>query len=256
MLKLGRGLKPELQARHDEPITPASKHPPWQAPLSRLSQLLSQPEWHKAEVNVVLSNRLVRFMAITISPQLRDYPVREAFARHALTHTFGAAAAGWTLRIQQDRAGSPRLVSALDQALLDGLRQACATHQHKLRSVTPCLIPFFNRARPVMKTNPSWMVISEPGYSLFALLSGDGFVAVHGVCHDNMDELSLLLDRENLASPLTEPCMSVYLYAPSCADSSAIPKMGYELIKLDLPVPAGFPPPSEGLHAMTMSEFL
>ncbi|MFZ2162857.1 MAG: hypothetical protein WAW02_11625 [Sideroxyarcus sp.] len=256
MIKLGRGLKPALRATHDEEITPISKQQPWQAVLERFAQLLRQPEWQKAEVNVVLSNRLARFAAITFGAQLKNYAAQEGFARHALAQTYGTVVEQWVLRIQPDKAGTPGLVSALDRALLDGLQQACAAQQLKLNLVTPYLTPVFNRFQKMFRTDPAWLVINEPGYSLLALLSGGEFVAINGVCHENIDELPMLLDRENLVSTLAEPCKTVYLYTPSGKTSSAIPKSGYEFNKLDLAVPDGCPPSSNGLHAMTMCEFL
>lgn len=256
LIKLGRGLKPTLQAKHDEAIGPVGKQPSWQAAVDRLAQLLSQPEWQKAEVNVVLSNRLARFAVVTFGAQLKTYPAQEAFARHALSQTFGAVAEQWALRIQHGKAETPSLICALDRLLLDGLQQACATHQLQLNLVTPYLTPVFNRFQKMLKNDPAWLVINEPGYSLLALLSGGEFVAINGVSHDDIDELPMLLDRENLVSTLAEPCKSVYLSAFSCESLSALSGKGYEFSKLDLAVPDGFPATSDGLHAMTMSEFL
>jgi hypothetical protein len=256
MLKLGRGLKPILLAKHDEAIVPAAKQPSWHAALDRFNVLLSQPEWHKAEVNIVLSNRMARFATISFGAQLKNYAAQEAFARHALTQTYGVMVEQWVLRIQFGKAGQPSLVCALDQALLGGLQHACAAHQLRLNLVTPFLIPVFNRFQKTLVSDPAWLVIYEPGYSLLALLSGGEFVAINGVNHNNVEELPMLLDRENLVTTLAEPCKSVYLYAPSGKDLSTIPKSGYEVNKLDLAFPDGFPVSSEGLYAMILSEFL
>jgi hypothetical protein len=256
LIKLGRGLRPKVQAKYDEAIGPVGKQPSWQAALDRLTQLLSQPEWQKAEVNVVLSNRLARFSTLTFGSQLKNYGAQEAFARHALTQTYGGVVEQWALRIQLGKAGQPSLVSAVDQALLYGLQQACAAHQLKLNAVTPYLMPVFNRFQKMFKNDPAWLIISEPGYSLLTLLSAGQFVAINGVYHDTLDELPVLLDRENLVSALTEPCTTVYLYAPALADLAIIPKTKYEFSKLDFTVPDGFPAQSEGLFAMLMSECL
>lgn len=241
LLKLGRGLKMKLQAKHDEAVAPAGKQLSWQAALDRLTQILSQPEWQNADVNIVLSNRLVRYATILFSAQLQSYSAREAFAKHIFTQTYGTAADQWVLRIQHGKTGSPWLVSAVDHALLEGLRQTCAAHKLKLRSVTPYLTPVFNHYREAIKSDPAWLVISEPGYSLFALLSGREFIAVNGVCHDSIRELPILLERENLAAALIEPCKSVYLYTSSGNALSTMPKMGYEFSKLAMAAPGGFP---------------
>ncbi len=256
MIKLGRGLKPALLAEYDEVIVPAGKQQLWQAVLGRFTELVGQEEWQNAEINVVLSNRMVRFSTVTFGAQLRNYAAQEAFARHALTQTFGKAVDQWVLRIQFDKAGAPGLVSALDQALLDGLQQACAAQRLVLNLVTPYLTPVFNRFQKIFRNDPAWLVINEPGYSLLALLSGGEFVAISGVNHESMDELPMLLDRENLVSSLVEPCKAVYLFSPSTSDSGTIPKTGYEFSKLDFVSEDGFPAVSDGLHAMIMSEFM
>jgi len=256
LIKLGRGLKPVLLAKHDEAIVPVGKQPSWQAGLGRLSELLDQPEWQKTEVNVVLSNRMVRFAVITFGAKLKNYAAQEAYARHALTQTYGAVVEHWVLRIQHGRAGAPSLVSALDQALLNGVQQACAAKQLKLNLVTPYLTPVFNRFQKMLNCDPAWLAIHEPGYSLLALLSGAEFVAINGVNHDQLDELPVMLDRENLVSTLADPCKSVYLHAPFSKGQSNVFKTGYEFSKLDLAVPDSFPSQADGLYAMIMSEFL
>lgn len=256
MLKLGRGLKSRLQARHDEAIAATAMQPSWQAALDRLTQLLEEPGWQNAEVSVVLSNRLVRYAAIPFSAQLKNYSEREAFARYFFTRIFGAVADSWALRIQRGKTGSPGLVSAVDHTLLEGLRLACATHKLELRSITPYLMPVFNAHRKAIKSDPAWLVINEPGYSLLALSSGGYFVAINGVCHDSVNELPILLDRENLVGTLAEPCKSVYLHGCSVDMLSAKTAMGYEFNKLDMKVPEGFPSATDGLYAMAISGVL
>ena len=256
VLRLGRGLRMKIHAKHDEAVAPSGKLPFWKTILDKLTQLLSQPEWQNAEVNIVLSNRLVRYATIPFSTQLQNYSVQEAFARHYLAQVYGTAAEQWVLRIQHGKTGAPSLVSAVDRALLEGLRQMCATHKLELRSVTPYLMPVFNYYRKTIKSDPAWLVINEPGYSLFALLEGGEFVAVNGVCHDSINELPILLDRENLAGSFAEPCKSVYVHTSSGDKLSAMPAMGYEFSKLDIAVPDGFPPSADGLYAMAISGVL
>jgi len=256
LLGLERGLKPKLQAKLDEAIVPSDKKPSWQATLDRLTQILSQPAWRNAEVNIVLSNRLVRYATIVFGAQLQNYPVQEAFARHYLTRVYGTATEQLELRIQGGKAGSHRLVSAVDRALLEGLRQVCAANKLELRWVAPYLMPVFNYYYKAIKSDPAWLVINEPGYSLFALLSGGEIVSVNGVCHDRIDELPMLLDRENLAGSLAEPCKFVYLLAPSGGDLPTVQNRGYEFSKLDRVVPDGFPSSEDGMYAMALSGVL
>lgn len=252
LLKLGRGLKPKLLAKHNEVID-AGKQPSWRAALERLEALLSQPEWQNAEVDIVLSNRLVRYAAITFDAQLKDYAAQEAFARYSLTQTYGPVTAQWALRIQRSKAGKPWLVAAMDRELIERLRQICAAHQLKLRSVTPYLAPVFNRHIQSIKTEPAWLVINEPGYSLFALLHDREFVAVSGIYHDSVQDIAVLLDRENLSSSLDVPCKSVYLHAAFGGDASGIAESGYDLDVLDSSEPDVAPAFIESLYSSVMS---
>jgi len=256
LLKLGRGLKPQLLSKHDEAIIANGKQPSWQAALDRLTQLLDLPEWQNAEVHIVLSNRLARFATISFNAQLKSYTAQEAFARHSLIQIYGTAANLWDLRIHQGKSSMPSLVSAVDRALLEGLRQTCTTHKLKLRSISPYLMQVFNSCNKSIKSDPAWLVISEPGYSLLALISGGEFVTINGVCHDSINELPILLDRENLAGSLPEPCKTVYVHTSSGEKLSALPALGYEFSTLDMAMPDGFPSADEGLYAMAMSGVL
>lgn len=256
LLKLGRGFKPKLLARHDEAIHTQGNQPLWQAATERLAEVLAQPEWQNADADIVLSNRLVRYALIPSSPQLKKYPQQEAFARHVLTHTYGAVSSQWELRIQRSKEGAPWLASAMDKTLLEDLRQICTSHKLKLRVVSPYLMPVFNRYRKALKADPAWLVINEPGCSLFALLSGGELLAVSSVKHNNISELPMLLDRENLTSTLPEPCRTVYLHAPFGTELSALGKSEYEFSRLELVTPEDFPALTEGLYAMAMSGVL
>lgn len=255
LLKLGRGLTPKVLAQHDETIDASANPFSWQAVLEGLDSILSQPEWQNAEVGIILSNRLVRYAAITFDVQLKGYPAQEAFARYSLTQTYGPVAAQWELRIQRGKAGKPWLVCATDKALLDRLMQICAAHKLKLRSLTPCLVPVFNRYFKSIKADSAWLAIHEPGYSLFALLHDRDIVTLNGVCHDSIRELPMLLDRENLVSYLAEPCKSVYLHAAFGGVISGTPKSGYGINVLDTLEPDRVPTYIESLRDMVMSRF-
>lgn len=256
LVKLGRGLKPKLLAQYDEAIIPSGNPPSWQAVVERLAQVLAQPEWQNSDADIVLSNRLVRYAVVPSNAQLKKYAEQEAFARHLLTQTYGAVVGLWTLRIQRGKIGLPWLVSAVDQALLERLKQDCITNKLKLRSVTPYLMPVFNHYRKLIKADPSWLVINEPGYSVFALLSGEAFVSLSSVSHDSISDLNVMLDRENLVCTLLEACKTVYVHAPVAGDLSVLAKAGYELNRLEFTLPEGFPPLADGLYAMAMSGVL
>ncbi|MDX8398814.1 MAG: hypothetical protein R8K20_01025, partial [Gallionellaceae bacterium] len=144
-------------------------------------------------------------------------------------------------------------VSALDPVLLEGLRQLCGAHKLELRSVTSYLEPVFNYCRNTIKLDPAWLIIHEPGYSLFALLGGGEIIAVNGVQHDSINDLPMLLDRENLACVLDKPCKSVYLWTPLGSTLASFPTLGYEFSHLNVLEPEGLSSSAEGWGVMAMS---
>jgi hypothetical protein len=255
--KLGRGLKPRLLAQHDEVIETrdlASTQTSSQVALvDRLNPLLGQPEWQNAAVDVVLSNRLVHYAVIPLGEQLKKYPEQEAYARHVLGKTYGAAAEHWELRIQRGLAGAPSLVSAVDRTLLESLRQVCTAHKLKLRSVTPHLIQVmqvFNRQAKDPRMKPAWLVSHEPDYSLLVLLQEDKIASVNGVSHDSIGELPILLDRGNLASTLPESCKSVYLYLPGGKELPKISQGEYQITLLNGDTQESISGFAEGLYGL------
>lgn len=254
VLKLGRGLKPKLFSRFDEAIQPPlNTQPFWQAAVDRLSQVLAQPEWHNADANIVLSNKLARFSVIPAVAKLKKYTAQEAFARHVMSQIYGAATSQWVLRIQPGKATEPWLASAIDQPLLDNLKLICTNNNLKLDQISPWLVSVFNRYRKQIKVDPSWLVINEPGASLCVLMKGGEIVSVNNLSHHSINELPMLLDRENLVSTLAEPCKIVYLHAPFAGNLMALNKAGYEINKLEIVPPQGFPDFAYEYDAMTLS---
>lgn len=253
LVKMGRGLKPKLQVQIDDAIQPLPSQPLWQAAVDKLAQVLAQPEWHNADADIVLSNRLARFAVIPPNAQLRKYSAQEAFARHVLSQTYGGIVSQWVLRIQHGKASEPWLVSAIDQSLLDSLKLICTGNKLKLDQVAPWLVPVFNRFGKQITADPAWLVINEPGTSLCTLIKGGEISCMSNLGHGSIDELPVLLDRENLVSGLSEPCKKVYFHAPAAINLSATNKSGYEFNRLEMQSPPGITANADDCYAMALS---
>jgi hypothetical protein len=230
----GRGLRPKLLTELDVVIesSAVASSQSTQAIVDKLNQLLAKPEWQNAEVGIVLSNRLVRYAVIPFDAQLKKYAEQEAYAKHALRKIYGAVVAQWEIRIQHSNSALPKLISAVDKTLLENVRHVCTIHKLKLRSITPQLLQAINRHAQDIKSNPAWLVMNEPSYTLFALLKNGELPYVSGVNNGNIKELPVLLDRENLSATLDEPCKSVYLYGSAEINLTSLPKSTYEISKL------------------------
>ena len=236
LVKLGRGLKPKLLAQFDEAVEPSGNtQAGWQRAVDKLAHVLSLSEWHNADVDVVLSNRLVRFALISANTKLKKYAAKEAFARHVMSQIYGAVSSQWSLRLQQGKATEHCLAGAVDQALLDQLKIICSNNKLKLDQVVPWLVPVFNQYRKQIKADPAWLVLNEPGASLCLLMKGGEIISVSNVNHESINDLPMLLDRENLVSTLAEPCKTVYLYSPTAGNLSATNMTGYLINKFEMP---------------------
>lgn len=248
----GRGLMPKLLAKHAEVIESSGVTSSQLAQIivDKLNQQLAKPEWQNTDVDIVLSNRLVRYAVILFDAQLKKYSEQEAYAKHALRKIYGAVIEQWALRIQNSNAGVPKLISAVDKTLLENVRQACTMHKLKLRSITPQLLQVLSRHAQDIKTNPAWLVVNDPGYTLFSLLKDGELITVSGVSHENINELPILLDRENLSSTLDEPCKSVYLYASAEINLTSLPKSAYEISKLNTIEQEGMSNPVDVISAL------
>jgi hypothetical protein len=247
VLKLGRGLKPKLLCSRDEAVAPSAKQPAWQDALARLETILGEPEWQAPEAEVVLSSRFVRYIVASFNDQLKKYTEQEAYARHVMSQLHGAAAMQGEVRIQKSRGGKPVLACAVDQTLLGEIRRVCETHGLGLRAVSPDLTAVFNRFGNAFKDEQAWLIIREPGYSLFALYDKGAFAAINGVSHASLTELPTLLDRENLVSGLAEPCRKVYVYSHAHEIWEGVSSGGYDLNRLESPPSSGDEPGAGGV---------
>jgi hypothetical protein len=250
MIMLGRGLWPKALARHDEQVDADDKGAKWQAALTRLSKLLESAEWQHADVSLILSNSLCRFATIPHGAQLKSAVARDAFAKHVMKQAYGDVVEQWQLSVQHG------VVAAMDRNLLNGLRQVCATSHLNLKLAAPGLRSVYNRFCPQFNDEACWLVIHEAGHALIALLCGGEIVSINGMGCMSLDELPVLLDRENLLSGLPEPCRQVYLYSPGVQDISALSKSTYQFKPLEFQVPRDFPALSEGAFAMPLCEIV
>lgn len=150
---------------------------PWQSPIAALKALSID---RKCRVTVELSNDLVRYALVPWSEALSTAAEEEAYIRHHFARIHGERAKAWAVRASEARAGAPRLASAVDQGLVDGLR-ACFPPGGKARlvSVQPALMSVFNRSRGAIPKSGAWLALAEPDRSCVALHMRGQWGAVH-----------------------------------------------------------------------------
>lgn len=255
LVRLARGLRPRVTAKRSEAVQPQAGEASWRAALARLTQVLGEPEWQNADVTVVLSNHFARYACIPWNEEASGEDEQLALARLRFAHIYGDVAQHWELRLSVGQDAAPRLASAVDSGLLDALRQAAAQNKLDLRSIQPCLMASFNRFAGRIKKGDNWFATVENGKLCLALVRDGQWQRIQTHRDDGMENLKAWLDRENLASGLSDPCREVLLFAPESEMGQAT-LVPYRVQRLELPSCEGFSPSSDARYAMAMSGVL
>ena len=160
---------------------PAFGSEPWQGALAALAALDK-----KRRATVILSNHFVRYAIVPWSEGLDTAAEEEAYVRHHFARIHGERAKAWALRWSDN--GDTRLASAIDQALLDALKQALP----RLASVQPHLMAAINRCRKSIPKNGAWLALVEGERACIALHAGGRWRSVQNARGAWLD----LLERE------------------------------------------------------------
>jgi hypothetical protein len=166
---------------------------PCEDPLQALPTL----ELPRAQVSVILSNAFVRYALVPWSDALSGEAEEAAYVRHHFLRVHGERAKGWTFRASPAPAGQARLCSAIDTALLEGLKKSLK----KLVSVQPALMAVFNRSRGEIPAAGAWLALVESDRACVGLHTKGNWQAVsNGKMSSRGDWLPILeLERHRLA---------------------------------------------------------
>lgn len=143
------------------PSQPAGM-PRWAPAVDRLREWLAARPARRAELHLVLSNRLVRYVVLPWCDGVVTRAEREAQARHQLRDTYGDAAAQWHVRVADTGHGQPALACAVDRSLLEALNALTEGSPVRLAAVQPLLMLAFNRFRRELGRDACLLVL-EPG---------------------------------------------------------------------------------------------
>jgi hypothetical protein len=136
-------------------------------------------------------------------------------ARHRFTGIYGAAAAGWEIKLIETAPWGPRLACAVDRALIDELAAKFVAANARLVSVQPFLVAAFNRIRSAVGNGSCWLVIEETGRLTLAFIQRGVWVAIRGRRTDNRwrEALPGIIERESAFLALSEPVTRVIVCA-------------------------------------------
>jgi len=193
----------------------------WQPALEGLREALAHPNLQPADATVVLSNHFVRYLLIPWNPALTGEREELAFARARFVQVYGEAAQAWVLRISGsgafdlDGPGAPRIASAIEPALLDGLNALLGSSPLRLRSIQPQFMAVVNGARARLPGN-AWLAVHEPGRVLLSLLRGGRWQSLRGrPLNGEPAALAPMLEQERLLLGLESAGERIFLHTRS-----------------------------------------
>jgi len=223
------GLQSQRRTADDPIIVPCSSaggSQPWRAALHALETSLLCFANGKTTATVILSNHFLRYTLVPWRAELADAEEELSFTRHCFAKVYGKAAQQWDLRLSQEAPEMPRLASAVDTELLDGLRGMFDGAGIPLRSIQPQLMAAFNGFRGRVQQNNAWLAMLEPGNLCLALLQKGHWSRVRSMRIDSdwREALPLILEREALLADDPAVPHEVYVWNVEPGDA-ALPKI-------------------------------
>jgi hypothetical protein len=210
--RIGRGLRPAVTDKHTVVVSPDSD-PLWQSPLRSLSGVLKSAK--EKQLSVILSNRFVRYAVVPWHAELMKSGERLVQARSCFKQIYGDVSDKWAVSISEPRYGASVLATAVDQALVEGLRSSCKEAGARLVSVLPYLTAAYSQFRRSMKGAGYFGVVEHDALGVLRLESGGPRTVYSQRIHENwIQELRGTLARDYDESSMTAPQQDVRVFAP------------------------------------------
>jgi hypothetical protein len=160
-----RGLRPALGGDVVGDCSAASdaSAAPWVNALTALDGLLDSLPQVAGDASVVLSSQFVRYVRVPWTEGVLAEKDRQALAAGCFRAVYGEAVERWRIVVDAPRYGCDNLAAAVDEALVDGLREILARRRLRLTAVRPHLAAAFNRWQPRLEAGDGGFVLVEPG---------------------------------------------------------------------------------------------
>lgn len=253
LARLGRGAR--VLAREIVPCSVPAGDTGWEPALAAMRGALAGGQWANADATVILSNQFVRYLLVPRDEKLVTEEEQLAMLRHSFTQAYGGAAENWEFRWSEGRPPAPCLASAVDRALLEGVREAFKASGLRLVSVQPYLMLAFNHWRREMREPSLWFGLAERDRLCLAWIQRDewGSLYTQRIGPEWPRELSGILERAALlAGPGSAPC-TVYLHVPEQPDVNVEVGDGWSIRLLQLGASPGFSPRADAQYAMAVT---
>lgn len=173
----------------------------------------------KTTIQIIVANDFVRYLILPQQSISMRPAEQHAYAVAAYREVYGTVADGWKLKLHDAAPNQATIVAAIDEKLLETLKQISLKYQLKLVSVQPYLMRVFNSlSKQVGKLNGYIAIVESRRLLLLSMLQGQcqnlrtmNINAAAG--GDWQLELKHLLARESLLGEITG--REVLVYTPT-----------------------------------------
>lgn len=234
LVRRERGWKPRIE--HASVLELAGvKGDGWRAGIAALTDALTDPRWQRAQCRIVISNHFVRYALIDAPPELANDEEREAFVNLRYRAIYGDRANSWQSTFAPFGPGQRSVACAVEQAMLDALRDCATAARLALASAQPYLVAAFNGVSAIVRGENVWFVTVEHGRIAAAAFNQDRWAGIRNepVDGDIGAALSSLLAQEALGRDFGDAGRQAYLHAPGWSGELVMPGEGWTLHRID-----------------------
>lgn len=132
----------------------------------------------RGRVDVLLSNRLVRYALVPNPDNARNLAERKRLASHAFERIHGKEAEGWRIALSHARPGKTALAGAVDIELLDVMHEAASARRYRIANLRPYLMAAFNSRSHRLSGGSGMFAVAEPGRVCVAAWHEGGWAGV------------------------------------------------------------------------------
>jgi len=244
------GLRPAILDKVTVPCL-ASMAEPWRNQLATLEGLVKQEAWNSGDAVVILSNHYTRYLLVPWSELLLDNEEALAYVRHLFGEIYGEAAARHELRVSPESPGAPRVASAVETNLVQGLREILSASRLRLRSIQPYFMSAYNLHRKALGAD-GWFAVAEAGQLCVAGRLQNRWLSIRNLRTgpDWGRDLKDYLARQQISAGTEALPQKIYWCAAEKQVQS--PAMGptWSIERLAAKTPAGITPDSENAFAI------
>jgi hypothetical protein len=228
--RLTRGARRRALTSHRYDVDSTNGTRDWRPALAELISKIDSLAWRKADVDVVLSGHLVRFVVMPWTADVSEQDAA-AYARHQFNSIYGSAAGAWAVRMGVAHPRRPRVAAATERALVDELSAQIAPYDMRVRSLRPLLSTLVDALPAKDPALSGWTALLEPGCVHVACLDSGHCVDIRGARYeaDPAPVLLSLLHESALNTDRETNGAQVKLYAAQTPDCSLLRQHGWRV---------------------------